>query len=101
MLLFILVSPIFTYVPGKALTFKKHSTAVIVCEAIGFPPPVVQWSKAFSSLPEGRSVVDKGRLTITRFTLQDSGDYQCKAVNKLGSVSFSTLLLIEVQGRCR
>ncbi|XP_068699011.1 uncharacterized protein [Montipora foliosa] len=91
--LFVEVSPVFTKVPGKVTIFESSSTAVLVCEAFGFPPPVIQWSKAFSPLPQGRSVVVNGTLKISRFSLQDSGTYQCKASNRLGSVTFATSLV--------
>ncbi|XP_068699010.1 uncharacterized protein [Montipora foliosa] len=91
--LFVEVSPVFTKVPGKVTLFESRSTAVLVCEAFGFPPPVIQWSKAFSLLPQRRSVVVNGTLTISRFSLQDSGTYQCKASNRLGSVTFATSLI--------
>ncbi|XP_068754978.1 uncharacterized protein [Montipora capricornis] len=92
--LFVEVSPVFTKVPGKVTLFESSSTAVLVCEAFGFPPPVIEWLKAFSLLPQGRSVVVNGTLKISRFSLQDSGTYQCKASNRLGSVTFATSLLV-------
>ena len=94
-----LVSPVFTKVPGKVTLFESSSTAVLVCEAFGFPPPVIEWIKAFSLLPQGRSVVVNGTLKISRFSLQDSGTYQCKASNRLGSVTFATSLLVGKIGR--
>ena len=71
----------------------------IVCRAFGFPPLVVQWSKAFSLLPQGRSAVVNGTLTISRFSLQDAGSYQCKATNGLGSVTTQILLQIQTGKR--
>jgi len=70
----------------------KDSTASIVCRAFGFPTPVIQWSKAFSTLPEGRSAVLDGTLTVSKFRLQNTGSYQCKATNRLGSVTTATAL---------
>ena len=82
----------FTKIPDRVITVKEDSTASIVCEAFGFPPPIIQWSRAFSSLPQGRSVVVNGTLNISRFSLHDTGSYQCKATNKLGSVATTTTL---------
>lgn len=41
-----------------------------------------------------RATVENGTLKITSFSLKDVGTYQCKATNKLGSVSASTALNI-------
>ena len=84
------VPPQFTKVPDRAITVLQGSTATAVCQAFGFPPPVIHWSKAFSQLPHGRSMVVNGTLKITRFSLRDTGSYQCKATNRLGSVTTTT-----------
>ena len=88
----ILVPPRITKAPKKVITVKEGSTATLVCKAFGFPPPVIQWSKAFSSLSQGRTTVFNGTLIISPFSLQDVGSYQCKATNKLGSATTATSL---------
>ncbi|XP_022801199.1 uncharacterized protein LOC111338912 isoform X2 [Stylophora pistillata] len=77
---------------AKNILGQVEKAVRLFVEAFGFPPPAIQWSKAFSPLPQGRSSVTNGTLMITSFTLQDDGDYQCKATNKLGSVSVLTTL---------
>ena len=86
-----IVPPQFTKVPNRTITVLQGSTASAVCQAFGFPPPVIHWSKAFSQLPHERSMVVNGTLKITRFSLQDTGSYQCKATNRLGSVTATTV----------
>ena len=72
---------------------KENSIASVSCRAFGFPPPTVVWSKAFgASLPQGRTTVTNGTLSISNFSPQDDDTYQCKATNKLGSVSARTIL---------
>ena len=44
------------------------------------------------SLPKGRTTVINGTLTISNFSPQDAGPYQCKATNKFGSISTVTTL---------
>lgn len=82
--------PQFTEIPDQVIKVKEGKVASVVCRAFGSPPPVIRWSKAFTSLPKGRATVENGTLKITSFGLKDVGTYQCKATNKLGSVSAST-----------
>jgi len=88
------VPPQFTKVPDQHIRVKKGKVASVTCQAFGFPPPVIHWSRAFASLLNGRVTVQKGTLKITSFEPKDVGTYQCKAINKLGSVSSSTTLSI-------
>ena len=92
-----LVPPKFTKIPNRVIKIKESAVASVACQAFGSPPPIIQWSKAFASLPKGRWSVENGTLKITRFGVEDVGSYQCKASNKLGSVSLSTTLSI-IQG---
>jgi len=72
---------------------KENSIASVSCRTFGFPPPTVVWSKAFGvALPQGRTTVTNGTLNISNFSPQDNDAYQCKATNKLGSVSARTIL---------
>ncbi|XP_022801226.1 uncharacterized protein LOC111338927 isoform X1 [Stylophora pistillata] len=91
--LFVEVPPHFTRIPDRIMRIKGNEAVTVACQAFGFPPPTIRWSKAFSSLPQGRSSVINGTLMITRFSPQDTGDYQCKAANKLGSASVLTTLI--------
>ena len=50
-------------------------------------------------LPQGRSSVINGTLNISSFSRQDVGPYQCKATNKLGSVTALTTLRYVKQGK--
>ncbi len=87
---FVSVPPQFTVIPEQEVRVKGNSVASAACRAFGFPAPIIQWSRAFASLPEGRVTVINGTLNITGFSAKDVGTYQCKATNKLGSVSTLT-----------
>jgi len=86
------VPPQFTEIPGQVIKVNEGEAASVVCRAFGSPPPVIQWSKAFASLPKERATVESGTLKITSFNLKDVGTHQCKATNKLASVSASKAL---------
>lgn len=88
------VPPQFTEFPDQVIQVKGNTVASVVCQAFGFPAPIIQWSKAFAALPKGRATVENGTLKIASFSLKNVGTYQCKATNKLGSVSTSTILSI-------
>ena len=87
-----LVPPQFTEIPDPVIKVKGNTVASVVCRAFGFPPPTIDWSKAFSQLPKGRATVENGTLKIYSFSMKDVGTYQCKATNKLGSVRALTHL---------
>ena len=63
------------------------------CQVTGFPEPEVTWFKSIGSLPNNRSVVKDGQLTILKAKKDDSGTYVCKAENLLGSVVGSIMII--------
>ena len=86
------VSPEFTKTPDRDIKVTANSLASISCQAFGFPSPTIVWSRGLVPLPQGRVTVINGTLNIFNFSLQDVGPYQCKATNKLGSVTTLTTL---------
>ncbi|XP_028515949.1 ficolin-1 [Exaiptasia diaphana] len=62
------------------------------CYVTGFPEPKVTWSKSIGSLPDNRSVVRDGQLTVLKAKKDDSGIYVCKAENRFGSALGSILV---------
>lgn len=87
-----LVPPEFTKRPDRFLRVMGKSDASIPCRAFGFPPPTIVWSRGLLSLPKGRTSVTNHNLTISNFSPEDAGVYQCKAGNKLGIISALTTL---------
>ncbi|KXJ06011.1 Peroxidasin-like protein [Exaiptasia diaphana] len=84
--------PRFTEVQKPFQTILQGSTVNLKCAAMGYPPPIIAWTKVIGSLPTKRSQQNVGKLTITRFQKSDSGSYQCEAVNSLGKKIFYTTL---------
>ena len=92
----ILVPPKLTKIPHRSYTIYEGDSAKLVCEAFGFPTPVIQWARPFSALPKGRSSVSNGTLSILDFRPEDSGTYMCTARNKLGSTRALTALGVRI-----
>ncbi|XP_028512626.1 uncharacterized protein LOC110231617 isoform X6 [Exaiptasia diaphana] len=84
--------PRFTEVQKPFQTILQGSTVNLKCAALGYPPPIITWTKMLGSLPTKRSQQNGGKLTITRFQQSDSGSYKCEAVNSVGKNIFYTTL---------
>ena len=82
--------------PLAGMTVNEGQTAFLKCTADGHPPPRVTWSKANSSLPVQRHVVESnGSLIVKNVKSEDDGVYTCTAENLLGSVSASAKLTVQ------
>ena len=97
--LIISVSPQFIKTPDRVIEVTANSHTSVFCQAFGFPPPVIVWSRGLVPLPQGRTTVTNGTLNISNFSPQDVGPYQCKASNKLGSITALTNLHYVKQGK--
>ncbi|KAM7434953.1 hypothetical protein ABFA07_015053 [Porites harrisoni] len=77
--------PIFTKVPLSLATPVKRTNYQVVCQAEGFPRPIINWRRVGMSLPAGKTEVNQGILTIKNLTPADSGLYECIATNSVGT----------------
>ena len=93
------VPPQFIKTPERVIKVTANSLASVSCQAFGSPPPMIVWSRGLVPLPRGRNTVVNGTLNISNFSPQDVGPYQCKATNKLGSVTSLTTLRYVKQGK--
>ena len=94
-----------TYVTGIATVSQindevliERNTTTITCEALGYPPPTVQWDRIDGTLSDRISVSDNVsvptgygnvtrvsvNLTITNASREDTGVYMCSANNSVG-----------------
>ena len=71
--------------PSSLVTPKQHSTFQQTCQAEGFPPPMVKWTRLGMPLPAGKTEVNQGNLTIRNLDPVDSGLYECVATNVRGT----------------
>jgi len=73
---------------------EEKQNVTIACTATGQPLPDLTWSKSVGNLPEDRTEVMNGTLTIHSVTRKDGGIYICKAENVLGSAKDTAQLMI-------
>ena len=83
--LFLSGLPIFTNVPPSLATPVERTNFQAVCQAEGFPRPVINWSRLRMLLPAGRTEVNQGTLIIKNLIPADSGLYECIATNTVGT----------------
>jgi len=76
------------------LIAEEKQNVTIACSATGQPLPGITWLKSVGNLPEDRTEVMNGTLTINSATRNDGGIYICKAENVLGSATDTAQLVI-------
>uniref|UniRef100_H3AWY7 Peroxidasin n=1 Tax=Latimeria chalumnae TaxID=7897 RepID=H3AWY7_LATCH len=88
--------PQFRVIPQDNAVVEGH-TVDFHCEAQGYPQPVIAWTKGGSSLPIDRrhTVLSTGTLRISRVAPHDQGQYECQAVNIVGSRTVSAQLTVQ------
>ena len=76
------------------VVISESNTTEIICEAVGYPPPTIVWSKTNGSFSDRVSVsnAENGngtsvsvKLTITNAFREDTGVYTCSTNNSIGS----------------
>jgi len=91
----------------------EGDTTTITCEAVGYPPPTIVWSRTIGTLSDRVSVsnsvgvpTESGNvtsvsvnLTLTNANRGDTGLYECSASNSVGSDNRNTS--VTVQCKCR
>ena len=91
--LFSTVAPKILLSTNRLIAEEKQSIR-IACSATGQPLPSITWSKAVGNVPQERTEIMNGNLTIHSVTKNDGGTYICKAENILGSATDTAQLMI-------
>ena len=90
----------------------EGSTFTVTCEAMGYPPPLIVWTRTNGILSDRVSLSNnvtsftkdgfvssiRVNLTITIASREDTGEYQCFANNSIGSV-YSNYVRITVKSK--
>ena len=93
-LIFATVRPTVSIYPGPLHVIEGSNVTLPTCHVTGHPAPVVNWSKSFDQLPQGRVESNNSALTLFDVRRSDSADYVCTATNMLGKVVQKTLLVV-------
>ncbi|XP_057598535.1 peroxidasin homolog isoform X2 [Hippopotamus amphibius kiboko] len=88
--------PQFTVTPQDRAVIEGQ-TVEFHCEAKGYPQPVIAWTKGGSQLSVDRRhlVLSSGTLRILGVALHDQGQYECQAVNIIGSQRVTAHLMVQ------
>ena len=76
----------------KTLTVNEGGSASFQCSVIGNPDPIIVWSK--TNRQSSRSVMSGGKLLLKNVRGNDSGTYNCSAVNILGRAQALVQLIV-------
>ncbi|XP_065913065.1 hemicentin-1-like isoform X2 [Dysidea avara] len=103
-------STIITPMNSTTTVITEGDTTIITCEAIGYPPPTVEWSRTNGTLSDRVSVssvsVPTGNgnvtsvsvnLTLTNANREDTGLYECSASNSVGSDNRNISVTVQYQ----
>ncbi|CAI9173366.1 unnamed protein product [Rangifer tarandus platyrhynchus] len=92
----IIEPPYFTAEPESRILAEVEENVDIVCEAMGVPPPTLQWFKDAVSINKLRNpryqLLAGGGLRVRQLRPEDSGIFQCLASNAGGEVQTHTYL---------
>lgn len=82
---------------NTTLSLLKGKTIQLKCPAHGLPFPNITWSKDNHPIPPNhrtRLLLSDTTLEISMAQIEDTGSYQCTALNQAGSASLKYHLLV-------
>lgn len=81
-------APRFVVVPNSITTKVGAREAILRCQAVGYPNPVIQWSRNGIRIGQSEkfTILDDGTLIVHPVDINDDGIYQCEASNINGKV---------------
>uniref|UniRef100_A0A8C2D2H8 Neural cell adhesion molecule L1 n=1 Tax=Cyprinus carpio TaxID=7962 RepID=A0A8C2D2H8_CYPCA len=78
----------------KSQLYAPGDTVKLDCKADGIPTPDVTWSINGNLLTDPKRSLKHGVLTLKNVELSDTAVYQCKAVNKHGSILINAYVYV-------
>ena len=76
------------------MTLRVDDDVILVCEATSESRVTMSWEREGAPLPEGRSVIKGGKLTIKEIQKNDYGVYTCIASSHDGQARHSTTVAV-------
>lgn len=70
--------------PAKQLVASKGSNVSLPCEVEGYPKPSITWTVNGTVITDSDKFsvdIDSGELTVWQATVEDEGEYKCRATN--------------------
>ena len=70
--------------PPKQLIASKGSNVSLSCEVEGYPKPSISWTVNGTVISDSDKYsldTDSGELTVKQATVEDEGEYKCRATN--------------------
>jgi len=70
--------------PSKEKIASKGSNVSLPCETEGYPKPVIEWTvngTVINDSDKYKLSSESGQLTIVKATVEDEGEYKCRAFN--------------------
>ena len=82
--------------PPTQLVASKGSTVSLPCEAEGYPKPSISWTVNGTVINNSAKYsvdTDTGELNIQQATVEDEGEYKCRATNHGEDIAEGTLIV--------
>lgn len=90
--------PVIELFPKEAQVLKVGESTRLSCRATsGTPYPEITWSRRDGKPLSSRFSEDyPGVITLREATVEDTGSYECKAVNIAGTITLSTTVTVQL-----
>ena len=87
------VIPVLVFASPKNMSALHGQNVTFTCTATGTSRPAFSWRKVQGSLPEFKTVVNDGKLTIYNVTTADAGSYDCNGSESANNATVQLTLL--------
>ena len=91
---YLLVTPMVTIFPKRALAYDNQAELKVNCKARGFPAPTTSWMAIESNIGNSRVHVNGNELIVKNPRSSDFAIYKCVAVNKVGTSYANTIIMV-------
>ncbi|KAL1124480.1 hypothetical protein AAG570_001106 [Ranatra chinensis] len=83
--------------PTMPFVVRKGSPMTLMCEATGYPKPVITWTRKGMNMPTGEDSIQASSLTIDSVSKRHSGAYTCTARNSEATDKATVLVTVQYE----